>query len=145
VRPARPEDDRLRPFEPPETAVPLQFEWLKPRNPEVTIAQDVASGRVEYRERRSLWGGRKLPDGLEYLDDDLIRYTITEDDPLSAVVRCNRAIDIGRGTWRTRVEVATSMSATRDSFLITGHLSALEGDEGFFTKSYSFSIPRDLG
>jgi uncharacterized protein len=145
VRPARPEDDHLIPFEPPETATPLHFEWLRPRSPELTIVHDVASGRVDYRERRSLWGGRKLPDGLEYLDDDPLCYTIVEDDPLSAAVRCNRTIDIGRGTWRTRVEVATTMSATRESFLITGHLTALEGDEGFYARSYSLSIPRDLG
>ncbi len=145
VRPARPEDDRLRPFEPPETAVPLQFEWLRPRSPELTIIRDVASGRVEYRERRSLFGGRRLPDGLEYVDDDAISYTIAEDDPLSAAVRCNRTIEIGRGRWRTRVEVATTMSATPDSFIVAGKLTALEGDEGFFTRNYSLSIPRDLG
>jgi uncharacterized protein len=145
VRPARADDDDLRPFGPPETATPLAFEWLQPRRPQVTITRDVASGRVEYRERRSLWGGRRLPDGLEYLDDDPISYTITEGDPLSAEVRFNRTIEIGRGTWRTRVEAATTMSSTRESFVVSGTLTALEGEESFFTKSYSLSIPRDLG
>jgi uncharacterized protein len=145
VRPPRPDDDDLRPFGPPETATPLAFEWLQPRRPQVTITRDVASGRVEYCERRSLWGGRRLPDGLEYLDDDPIWYTITEGDPLSAAIRFHRTIEIGRGTWRTRVEAATTMSATSESFVISGTLSALEGDEGFFTRNYSLSIPRDLG
>jgi uncharacterized protein len=145
VRPPRADDDDLRPFGPPETAPPLDFEWLQPRRPQVTITRDVASGQVEYCERRSLWGGRRLPDGLECVDDDPIWYTITEGDPLSAAIRFNRTIEIGRGTWRTRVEAATTMSATTESFVISGTLSALEGDEGFFTRSYSLSIPRDLG
>jgi uncharacterized protein len=145
VRPPRADDDDLRPFDPPETATPLAFEWLQPRHPQVTITRDVASGRVEYCERRSLWGGRRLPDGLEYLDNDPIWYTITEGDPLSAAIRFNRTIEIGRGTWRTRVEAATTMSATKESFVISGTLTAMEGDEDFFTKNYSFSIPRDLG
>src|SRR5258708_11987168 len=86
-----------------------------------------------------------MPEGLECLDDDRMCYTVVEDDPLSAAVRCDRTIEIGRGTWRTRVEVATTMSATRESFLITGRLNPLEGDEGFFTRTYSFSIPPHLG
>ena len=40
------------------------------------------------RMRRSLWGARRLPDGIEYWDDDPCSFTITEGDPLSASAQC---------------------------------------------------------
>ena len=109
----------------------------------MTISRDVASGVVEYRMRRSLWGARRLPDGLEYWDDDPCVFTINNDDPLSATAECARTLEIGRGEWRTRIEMAAHMSSTTSDFDMSATLKVYEGDELVFSREYDARVPRD--
>ncbi len=135
--------DGAEPFGPAETAPPLQTEVLHDRDPHVRITRDVASGRVEYRMSRSLWGSRRLPSGLEYRDADPVLFSITDDDPLSARAEARRSIEIGRDEWRTRIEVVTQMTATAEHFLLSATLEVYEGEERVFERAYVSEIPRD--
>ena len=143
VRTPQPGDTDLSPFGEPETAPPLANEILRERRPHVTISRDVASGVVEYRMRRSLWGARRLPDGLEYWDDDPCVFTIRDDDPLSATAECARTLEIRRGEWRTRIEMTANMTSTSTEFELSATLKVYEGDDMVFSKDYDARVPRD--
>jgi putative CocE/NonD family hydrolase len=138
---AEPADDPG--FGAPETSRPLPFTLLAERNPRWEIARDAVSGRHTVVMSRALWGSRRLPDGLEYRDRDPVRFAIVEGDPLSARVECERTIEIGRGDWRTRIEVRAQMSADAESFHVTGTLDVFEGETPVIARAHSLRIPRD--
>ena len=109
----------------------------------VTISRDVASGTVTYAMRRSLWGARRLPDGIEYWDDDPCSFTITEGDPLSASAQSARTLEIRRGEWRTRIEMTADMSSTSTELVMSATLEVFEGDDRVFAREYAATVPRD--
>jgi hypothetical protein len=109
------------------------------------IRRDVAERRLELTVDLDYWGApRLLPTGLEYSENGQDTYTIVEDDPLSAAVRCEWAIAIGRDAWRTRVETRSTMSADADAFHVTNVLDAYEGNVRVLAKTWTLAVPRDL-
>jgi len=144
VRPPRPGDDALSPFGPPESAAPRAIEVVAPAAPGRRLSRDVGSGRHELVVDQDFWGARRLPDGLVYSERGRDTFAIVEDDPLSASVRCEWRIDVGRGEWQTRIETASAMSADEEAFLVTNVLDAYEGNARVFTKTSTAAIPRDL-
>jgi putative CocE/NonD family hydrolase len=137
-------DDGLDPFEPAVTAPPLPHEIVREPVPSTTVIRDMASGAVEYRLCRALYGARRLPGGLEYGDEDMTIFRVSEADPRSATADCTWRTHIGRGTWRTRIDVATSMTGDDGHFHVRATIDAYEGDIRIFSDSRSTSIPRDL-
>ncbi len=69
--------------------------------------------------------------------------TIIADDPLSAQVRCERTIGIGRGEWQTRVETSSVMTADAQAFHVTNLLDAYERNTRVFTKTWTFKVARE--
>jgi uncharacterized protein len=145
MRPPRPEDVDLPPFAEPETAQPLAVQWLRDRVPYVVVSHDHVSGLVEYRMSRALSGAKRFEDGLEYSDRDPIRFSIVEGDPLSARVECERTIEIGRGEWRTRIEMRSEMTADAENFTVSETLDVYEGTTRCYALRRSADIPRDHG
>jgi hypothetical protein len=143
VRPPRPEDADLPPFDEPEIAAPLPVTWLAERNPRWEISRDVVTGLHTLVMSRALAGSRRFPDGITYRDRDPIRFSIVEGDPLSARVECERTIAIGRDDWQTRVEMRASMSADAEAFHVTGTLDVFEGDRPVASRAHAARIPRD--
>jgi putative CocE/NonD family hydrolase len=145
VRPPRAGDADLRPFEPPEGAAPLAVEVLVPPPNERVIERDVASGRLT-QEWRHGYGGRRrfVRDGLEIEAFGSDRYTIIDGDPLSAALRCEWRMGVGRGEWQTRVETSSVLTADADRFHVTSLVDAFEGNARVFTSARTFSVPRDL-
>lgn len=141
VREGRPEDAKLRPFEPAETSPPIDSE----RGigiPSATLSQDLRTGR----SKLLVEGGsyfKLLSDGLEYEPFERDTFGITEGDPLSASVRCERKIGISRGAWNTRVETRSEMTSDETFFLITDTLEGFEDDKRIFSKTWTHKIPRD--
>jgi hypothetical protein len=73
-------------------------------------------------------------------------FTICEDEPLSAVVRCERRYGLARpGAWRTRLESVSEMRADATTFRVWTSLRAFENEECLFSRTWSFDIPRDGG
>lgn len=108
------------------------------------VVHDALTGRVEIvQESADMPPTRFLADGLEYGSQERDRWSIVEGDPLSASVRCERTITIGRGDWQTRIEGVATMSATREAFLITNAIDAFEGERRVASRLRSVSIPRD--
>ncbi|MGH2820671.1 MAG: CocE/NonD family hydrolase, partial [Actinomycetota bacterium] len=110
VREPRAEDERLHTFEPPEGSAPLPVDVLQGHST-VTVCRDERGRHELRRESRGEGFRERGPDGLEYEADSTDVLTIVEGDPLAASVRCDRSILVGRGEWRTRVEITDRLSA----------------------------------
>lgn len=66
-------------------------------------------------------------------------------DPTSAKVEIRRMYGYARGdAWNTRVETTIRLVFTKDEFLLTSELRALEHDEVVFENSWNEKIPRLL-
>jgi uncharacterized protein len=143
VRASRAEDSELPEFGPPETGPAADVTPLatSPACRELRI--DIGSGRREIVNDFDFFGARRLADGLEYRESAQDRFTVVPGDPLSARTESRWTIEIGRGEWQTRVETASSMTATEETFVVANTLDAFEGNRRVFADARSFVIPRD--
>ena len=106
------------------------------------VRRDVATGTTEVIGTTS--GGHRLDgDGLEYHEEERDVLRITQGEPLSAAVSCDRTFTVARGPWRATVRTASTMSATERTFQVTNVLDAYEGDCRVFTKTWATEVPRD--
>jgi len=144
LREPQADDETLAPFGPPQSAPPLAVDWLRERSPSLAISNDVVAGRATLRMSRDFSGAQRLPSGLEYDDRDPIAFTLDAGDPLSAVVECERRIELRRdGGWRTRVEVDARMTADARAYRLESEVRAFEGDRRVHTRRFEATIERD--
>jgi hypothetical protein len=146
VRPPRPEDDDLRPFEEPEFPPPLEVERADiPRGAGRSASRDLESGRHELVVGVDHFGARRLVrDELLYRERAIDTFAIVEGEPLSAMARSEWTIELERGDWRVRVETSSALSGDAEAFHVTNALDAYEGDARIFAKTWSRRLPRDL-
>jgi putative CocE/NonD family hydrolase len=137
------QDPPLRAFDTPEQSPPLPVVTLVAGSVARTITREVASGRVElvyaYGD-----GRRRLPNGIELEDSSRETFTIVEGDPLSATVETAMGVSLGRNGWRTRIETKSTMRSDAVAFHVTNELTAYEGGQLVFARTWTFDIPRDL-
>ncbi len=143
LRPPSAGVDGADPFDAPELSERLPFEWLAPRTPRWTLTRDVTTGRHDFEMSRALWGSRRLANGIEIRDQDPIRFSVVEGDPLSATVECERVMEIKRGDWRTQIGVRSRMTADANAFTLVADLEVHDQDELFFSRTYTARISRD--
>lgn len=144
-RPARPEDGQLPDFPEPEHTPPLAVEGLAGGAPGRYLRRELATGLVEQTFDWDLGGSQRLVAiGLETEDSSRCTYSIVEGEPLSASVRFHASSGMARGSWRTRAEVESSMTADEERFLVTTALDAYEGETRVFARTWTFTFPRDL-
>jgi uncharacterized protein len=140
----RPEDARLPAFAPPEHSPPLEVEGVARGAEGRSLVRDLGSGSVELVFDWDLGGAQRLvPIDLLSEDTSHTVYSIVEDDPLSAAVRFRATTAMARGGWRTRAEVASTMTSDADAFHVTTALDAYEGDTRVFARTWAFRFPRD--
>ncbi|WP_134681841.1 CocE/NonD family hydrolase [Paracoccus ravus] len=70
--------------------------------------------------------------------------TVRPEDPLSARYVLTQSYEMGRDGWRSRIETVTEMTSDLDSFFISGHLIAFEGETEMAQRDWSETIPRRL-
>ncbi|OLS40088.1 CocE/NonD family hydrolase [Bacillus sp. MRMR6] len=144
VRPHRALDNKLPYFDVPETAAVLEREILRTESRTRKVHHDLIEG-TWILEDFSDEGARRLPsNGIEYGSVNRNVYSIKDGDPLSAAVRCEWSLHVGRGEWQTRLESVSTMTADAEQFFITNELIAFEGEEQVFSKTWKSEIPRDL-
>ncbi|MFD5267299.1 CocE/NonD family hydrolase [Streptomyces sp. NPDC058335] len=134
-------------FEEPEQAPPLGVSVLAtldgPR-PERLLVRDEAGGEWRLEVVPPDAGTRAYPDGLEYTEDALTTYTITERDPLSARVRCDRTVRLHRPErgWDTSVRTRSEVTGDETDFVATDEVVCTEGGEVVFHRTWRKRIPR---
>jgi uncharacterized protein len=141
VRPHEHPGSPMTAFGVPERTAPLpghvEFE------PWRTLTHQIATGRVDLdvgaHERTRL-----DRDGLEFGERLNRRYVIYDRDPQSARVECAGDHFLSRGDWQISIRVRTTMSATRDAFLITSDIDAFEGTVRVHTRRSEVEIARDF-
>ena len=88
---------------------------------------------------------RTVPPGtLEIEGAQTDVYRIEDGDPLSAEVECRRRMGMFRNGWSAYVETSGSMTADAESFLLVHKVDAYENGELVFSRSRTFTVPRDL-
>lgn len=136
-------DSTLPPFEAPEGAPMLPFESLRHEDASRVFTYNVIHGRLQMLDR--IDDGRvQFSNGHIY--DSLItnQFSITEAQPTSATVQCDRQIEISRGAWQTRIETSSTMTSDDEFFHLTNILNAYLDQTRVFTKSWTQKIRRDL-
>jgi hypothetical protein len=109
------------------------------------VRRDIGTGVIEIVNHLDYFHPLLFLDsGLEYVDAGRDIYRIAEGDPLSAKIRAERSISVGRREWQTRVETVSTMTSTADVYIVTDALEAYEGKTRVFAKSWDVTIPRDL-
>lgn len=146
LRPPRPEDETLPPFAEPEGAAPLPVEIRRVPTRQRTVERDAVAGQVKLVDTKDSGHIHFINSQLDYQTTNTDTYTMVEGDPLSASIRCEWRIAIGRDreAWRTRVETDSSMTSDATHFRVTNTLNTFEGNTRVFSKSWSFTIPRDF-
>jgi hypothetical protein len=121
----------------------LDFESLRPETATRNFSYDETRGRLQMVDRIDD-GRNRLPNGIIY--DSVITniYSISEGQPTTARVECQRQIAISRGEWETRVETSSVMTSDQNYFHLTNILDAYEGQVRVFTKSWTRKIPREM-
>jgi hypothetical protein len=131
------------PFEPPRTPPPLAMTTLAPGRQERTITHDVETDEFIFSTVKD--AGRTLlhHNKIEMASSTTERYSIVDNDPLTARARYTCDYAVGRGDWQTRTHGAATITCSRDSFFVQASLSAFEGDNEVSTRSWDLEIPRD--
>ena len=80
--------------------------------------------------------------GVGYVDLAHDIYSIVEDDPLSATVRCKRETRSSHPDLDWRVALESEMTCDATTFYVAERLSAFEGDSLVFTTARRHAIPR---
>jgi uncharacterized protein len=142
-------DSALRPFEPPERAAAETTE-LRPAPLNRIFERDRTTNEAIYTVstgRGDLNGGKLTRIKAINLDVGhtmLKRFRIGEEDPETAQAEVIQKTRFRRGAWTTRIETHTRFSSTVEDFLLEAELTAYEGDELFFSRTWTRRIKRDL-
>ena len=145
-----PDDDSLRPFEPPAAGPTSGQRKLRSLPLRRSIAIDLASNEMVYTLKSD--GGELEGASLAHIEEiglDLgytmmKRYRIIETDALSAQTELSQTALLRRGAWAIRLTSTTRLSATADMFQFSGDLYAYEGDVEVAHKEWVRAIPRKL-
>jgi uncharacterized protein len=143
VRRDQPSDAGLRPFDLPESGPALATELLGRRPGSHTVIKDPLSGRLEVRHS-SPSATERLPGGLVIEAQASSGYEITEGDPLSARYHVQRSEGFSREDWNARTEVRYELTCDAGTFFLTANVAAYTDGNRFFSRAWSFEIPRDL-
>ena len=146
VRPPAPEDERLRPFEPPSAAQTARHETLRELPLRRTIEIDLATNETVYTRaassarrwrasRRSRWTSGTPSKSA------IASPSTTRCRPRPRIVQ---QTVMRRKDWSVRIESRTRLGATRDAFQFSADLKAFEDDEPFGQRSWQLTIPRQL-
>ncbi|ADI00568.1 CocE/NonD family hydrolase [Salisediminibacterium selenitireducens] len=144
VRESQQRDQYAGQFDVPETAEVMGREILRREERYRNVVHRLVDRTWELDDF-SDEGERRLPsNGIQYGSQNRNTFTIREDDPLSAKVRCQWTLNIGRDDWQTKLVTDSSMTADKHDFYLENTITAYESDEEIFIKTWRTSVPRDF-
>lgn len=150
IRAPRPEDARLRPFEPPEQAPSPESTTVTEGNSTHDVHHDPASGETvrafaaDFTDDDEPALTRIEATGLEYGDAIEIGLFIRDGDPRSARAEIRHHARFRRQGWSVGTRVAARMTSDENAFYLETDVEGLDGDERVFKKRFRSEVPRDL-
>jgi len=151
VRVPRPEDARLRPFDPPEQAPYPESTTITEGKSTHDVHHDPETGESvhaiasDFTENGEPGLTRIEATGMEYGDAIRVSLSIRDGDPLSARVEMRHHARFRRpGGFSIGTRVASRMTADETSFHLETDVEGFEGDERVFEKRFRSEVPRDL-
>lgn len=143
VRTPQPELDSKVKFNSPEIAQVMDREILREGNRTRSISHNTIAEEWKL-EDYSDEGERLLPiNGIKHGSTNKNTYTIKSNDPLSANIKCDWELSVGREGWETKLETNSEMTSDEDTFFVTNTIVAYLNDEEIFRKTWTIDIPRD--
>jgi uncharacterized protein len=88
------------------------------------------------------FGAERFASGLVRTTRSLDVYSIDDADPLSARVETRWSDGLARDDWSVQTDTVTTMTSTATHFRIEASLTARQGDQVVFERSWDESIPR---
>jgi uncharacterized protein len=149
VRPERPRDADLRPFDPPAVPEGLGEETIGGAPGGRAYTRDLAVDDSTWTFRYADGGNVVLPNGWESEEWNRVGYGLRAGDPLSARVEVDAESVLRRGAQgRFHIVTHGEMTCDADTFFVADEVAVYEGEEGdereVFTRSWWHQAPRDL-
>ena len=107
------------------------------------VEHDIVRRRYVMRINQDGDSRTTLPNGITLGDVNRDTFTIEEDDPLSAAVRCERHLTWSRVGVDVDIKTVSTLSSTESTFEVTEHLVVEESGEQVYEGTWSRTIPRD--
>lgn len=144
VRARRAEDDKLEAFGEAEGTAPIPYVRLEPSHHNWYVHRDLAED-VSTLEVINDEGVIRFEDlELDVRVKAVERYSSRDDDFDSIRGETQWERGLRRGDWSVRTVTYTSLTSTADAFLLHAYLDAFEGDRRVYSRSWNYTIPRNL-
>lgn len=131
------------PIPEPENAAPLDQTWIRPARGGWSVEEDMETGRVTTHVLDD-YGDRVIHShGLRTAFRGTESWEILPDDPFSASASLAYDTLTARGDWNIETKCVSTMTADDTCFYITATLTALEGGNRAFHKSWNLKIKRE--
>ena len=142
VRPPRAADAQLHPFG-PAFVPPVEAHTVNSQPGSRIVETDTGSQRQLIRYE--VGNGTVVLETLQtrLIGDIKMRYEIHDDDP-AAVIESRITTGWERDHWRPQLHATSTFTTTKEEFVIVGELTAFDGDEQVFTRTWRQRIPRRL-
>jgi hypothetical protein len=144
VRPQRPEDEHLRPFDPaecgpstPHTSVPVPTRCIR------RVTHDLLTGEMVVDFPRWTYQTEMADIATTTRGHGLARYRITDGDPLSARCETEYRVEIERPDGTFGHESHGSLSCDATHFIVEMHLAVTENGTTIFQRDWHERIVRD--
>jgi len=137
-------DAMLPHFESSEESEPIRYKKIRPRRRARTITHDIGEKKQVIYDLADNGYTHLLDLDLEMYGKSVERFTIFEDEPLSANIESEQELGLRRGSWDIHVETYSAMSANAEQFFVINKLDAYEGKTRVFSKTWNTTIPRRL-
>ncbi len=131
----------------PEPANPdplPKYDMPSPAKSRREVVRDLIAGVTHYRLQEDTGAEVHPVHGLqmqEIRDED---WSISPDDPQSMRADIKWTTIQSRPGWETVTKITSTLSCTRDQWLVSARVSAFENGQPLFSKTYEKSIPRDF-
>ena len=144
VRQPRTADSGLPPFQPPESATPLESRVHAQGSFERTGTVDFVTGKHIHHRVSDTGRETHLHTGMTVHYKSSEYFEIHPDDPNSAFGRMNWLKSYARDGWMAEVETEVSVAALRDCWRINARLVARDAGGEVIQREWSEDVPRDL-
>ncbi|MDP5360496.1 MAG: hypothetical protein NWR52_10260, partial [Paracoccaceae bacterium] len=145
IRPPRPEDDTLRPFDPPEEAAQTPVvHHTSPATNRRRITRDLLNGTIVVDFPRWTYAMEMTDIEQTQISTGTCRHEITEGDPLSAATYTDNRVEIRRKDTTILHHSTGSLTCDATHFIVQMQVRLSENGQEVFARDWHDRIPRDM-